>query len=67
MTSMEIVPPARHLLRAKDLADSRYFESLGVNDFAHAARLSRADFSREFTQGAGAGGGLSRRRSSRCT
>src|ERR671922_829058 len=42
------VPPARHLLRAKDLADARYFESLGVDDLAQAAGLSRAHFSREF-------------------
>jgi AraC-like DNA-binding protein len=40
--------PARHLLRAKDLADARYFESLGVDDMARAASLSRAHFSREF-------------------
>jgi AraC-like DNA-binding protein len=42
------VPPARHLLRAKDLADARYFDSLGVDDLARAAGLSRAHFSREF-------------------
>src|ERR1051325_3653552 len=42
------VPPARHLLRAKDLADARYFEPLGVDDLAAAAGLSRAHFSREF-------------------
>jgi len=42
------VPPARHLLRAKDLADARYFEPLTVDDLARAARLSRAHFSREF-------------------
>jgi AraC-like DNA-binding protein len=41
-------PPARHLLRAKDLADARYFEPLGVDDLARAAGLSRAHFSREF-------------------
>jgi AraC-like DNA-binding protein len=41
-------PPARHLLRAKDLADERYFEPLGVEDLARAAGLSRAHFSREF-------------------
>jgi AraC-like DNA-binding protein len=45
---MAFVPPARHLLRAKDLADSRYFEPLTVNDLAAAAKLSRAHFSREF-------------------
>jgi AraC-like DNA-binding protein len=42
------VPPARHLLKAKDLADARYFERLDVDDLAHAAGLSRAHFSREF-------------------
>jgi AraC-like DNA-binding protein len=42
------VPPARHLLRAKDLADARYFEPLDVDDMASAAGLSRAHFSREF-------------------
>lgn len=43
------VPPARHLLKAKDLADARYFEHLGVDDMARAAGLSRAHFSREFS------------------
>jgi AraC-like DNA-binding protein len=47
------VPPARHLLRAKDLADARYFESLGVEDLARAAGLSRAHFSREFRRAFG--------------
>ena len=42
------VPPARHLLKAKDLADARYSERLGVDDLARAAGLSRAHFSREF-------------------
>src|SRR6185295_366400 len=42
------VPPARHLLRAKDLADARYSEPLDVDDMAGAAGLSRAHFSREF-------------------
>jgi AraC-like DNA-binding protein len=42
------VPPARFLVRAKDLADARYFEPLGVADLARAARLSPAHFSREF-------------------
>ena len=45
---MAFVPPARHLLRAKDLADARYAEPLTVDDLAHAAGLSRAHFSREF-------------------
>jgi AraC-like DNA-binding protein len=42
------LPPARHLLRAKDLADARYAEPLDVADLARAAGLSRAHFSREF-------------------
>jgi len=45
---MGFVPPARHLLRAKDLADARYADALGVDDLARAAGLSRAHFSREF-------------------
>jgi AraC-like DNA-binding protein len=47
------VPPARHLLRAKDLADARYFEPLDVDDLAGAAGLSRAHFSREFRRAFG--------------
>jgi transcriptional regulator GlxA family with amidase domain len=50
---MAFVPPARHLLRAKDLADARYSEPLGVDDLARAAGLSRAHFSREFRQAFG--------------
>ena len=42
------VPPARHLLSAKDLVDARYMEPIGVDDMARAAGLSRAHFSREF-------------------
>src|SRR5882672_9299262 len=34
---MAFVPPARHLLRARDLADARYAEPLGVDDLAAAA------------------------------
>jgi AraC-like DNA-binding protein len=45
---MAPVPAARHLLRAKDLADSRFFEPLDVDDLARAAHLSRAHFSRRF-------------------
>jgi AraC-like DNA-binding protein len=45
---MAFAPPARHLLRARDLADARYFEPLTVHDLARAAGLSRAHFSREF-------------------
>jgi AraC-like DNA-binding protein len=42
------VPAARHLLRARDLADGRYSESLSVTDLAAAAGLSPAHFSRAF-------------------
>jgi AraC-like DNA-binding protein len=42
------LPPARHLLRAKDLADRRYADALSVSDMARAAHLSPAYFSREF-------------------
>ena len=42
------VPAARHLLRARDLADARYFEPLIVADLAAAAGLSAAHFSRQF-------------------
>jgi AraC-like DNA-binding protein len=50
---MGFVPRARHLLRAKDLADGRYFERLEVDDLAGAAGLSRAHFSREFRRAFG--------------
>lgn len=46
-------PTARHLVRAKDLADSRYAEPLSVDDLARAAGLSRAHFSREFRRAFG--------------
>jgi AraC-like DNA-binding protein len=45
---MAFVASARHLLRAKDLADARYTEPLEVDDLARAAGLSKAHFSREF-------------------
>src|SRR3954452_4307872 len=47
------VPPSRHLLRAKDLADGHYAEPLTVADLAAAARLSPAHFSREFRRAFG--------------
>src|SRR4051795_5843729 len=50
---MAFVPPARHLLRAKDLADARYVEPLDVDDLARAAGLSRAHFSHEFRRAFG--------------
>jgi len=46
--TIRAVPPARHLLRAKDLVDTRYREALDVPSLARAARLSPAHFSREF-------------------
>jgi AraC-like DNA-binding protein len=51
--AVAFAPPARHLLRARDLADARYFEPLGVDDLARAAGLSRAHFSREFRRAFG--------------
>ena len=50
---MVAVPPARHLLRARDLADRRYAEPLDVPVLARAARLSPAHFSREFARAFG--------------
>jgi AraC-like DNA-binding protein len=50
---MAFVPPARHLLRAKDLADARYAEPLEVGDLAAEAGLSKAHFSREFRRAFG--------------
>jgi AraC-like DNA-binding protein len=50
---MAFVPPARHLLRARDLVDARYFEALTVDEMARAAGLSRAHFSREFRRAFG--------------
>jgi AraC-like DNA-binding protein len=50
---MAYTPPTRRLLRAKDLADARYFEPLDVEVMAGAAGLSRAHFSREFRRAFG--------------
>jgi AraC-like DNA-binding protein len=50
---MSSVPSERHLVRARDLADSRYAEPLTVDDLARAAGLSRAHFSREFRRAFG--------------
>ncbi len=50
---MAFVPTTRHLLRAKDLADARYFERLTVDDLARTAGLSRAHFSRAFRRAFG--------------
>ena len=51
--TLTIVPPSRHLLRAKDLIDARYREPLDVPTLARAARLSPAHFSREFRRAFG--------------
>jgi AraC-like DNA-binding protein len=50
---MAFAPTARHLLRARDLADARYADPLGVAEMAAAAGLSRAHFSREFRRSFG--------------
>jgi AraC-like DNA-binding protein len=50
---MTPVPPARHLLRAKDLIDRRYRDPLDVATLADAAHLSPAHFSREFRRAFG--------------
>ncbi|MBA2546147.1 MAG: helix-turn-helix transcriptional regulator [Solirubrobacterales bacterium] len=50
---MAYAHPARHLLRAKDLADARYADEIGVEDMAAAAGLSKAHFSREFRKAFG--------------
>ena len=50
---MRVVPPERHLLRARDLVDASYAEPLGVDDLARSAGLSRAHFSREFRRAFG--------------
>lgn len=50
---MASVPPQRHLVRARDLADAHYADPLTVADLARAAGLSRAHFSREFRRAFG--------------
>ncbi len=50
---MASLPPARYLLRAKDLADARYSEPLDVGELAREAGLSRAHFSAEFRRAFG--------------
>ncbi len=47
---MPPVPPARHLLRARDLADARYADAIRVSDMAREAGLSPAHFSRTFRE-----------------
>ena len=51
--AISVVPPPRHLLRAKDLIDARYRDPLDVPTLARAARLSPAHFSREFRRAFG--------------
>lgn len=53
MSGVASVPIARHLVRAKDLADSRYGEPLTVADLARAAGLSRSHFSEAFRRAFG--------------
>jgi AraC-like DNA-binding protein len=48
-----MVPPARHLLRAKDLIDARYREPLDIPVLARAAHCSQAHFIREFRRAFG--------------
>ena len=50
---MRVVPPERHLLRARDLVDTRYAEPLRVADLAAEAGLSPAHFSRAFRRAFG--------------
>ncbi len=50
---MSSLPAARHLLRAKDLADARFVEQVDVAELARAAGLSPAHFSREFRRAFG--------------
>lgn len=47
------VPPARHLLRARDLIDLRYREPLDIAALARAAGRSPAHFSRQFRKAFG--------------
>ena len=52
--TVAVTEPARHLLRARDLADRCYADDLRVADLAREAGLSRAHFSREFADAFGA-------------
>ena len=45
---IEVTPLARHLLRARDLVDSRYAEPLDLEALARAAGVSPRHFSRSF-------------------
>jgi transcriptional regulator GlxA family with amidase domain len=48
MTGTNVTPLTRHLLRARDLVDSRYAEPLDLKLLARAARVSPRHFSRSF-------------------
>jgi transcriptional regulator GlxA family with amidase domain len=48
MRATNVTPLARHLLRARDLVDSRYAEPLDLEALARAARVSPRHFSRSF-------------------
>ena len=48
-----MVPPTRHLLRARDLIDARYREPLDVPALAQVAHASAAHFTREFRRAFG--------------
>lgn len=50
---MVVSTVSRQLLRAKDLADARYREPLGVDDMARAAAMSRGHFSTRFKEAFG--------------
>jgi AraC-like DNA-binding protein len=52
-SSKQAVPAVRHLVRARDLADTHYTNPLTVDDLAAAACMSRAHFSREFRRAFG--------------
>jgi AraC-like DNA-binding protein len=48
MLRVRSAPLARHLLRARDLVDSRYAEPLDLQELARAAHVSPRHFSRSF-------------------
>jgi AraC-like DNA-binding protein len=50
MRDVNATPLARHLLRARDLVDSRYAEPLDLEALARAAHVSPRHFSRSFRQ-----------------
>jgi transcriptional regulator GlxA family with amidase domain len=50
---MPPVPLARHLLRARDLADAHYDEPLNLAELARAAHVSQRHFTRSFRRAYG--------------